>query len=89
VTAYQLKKLIMSVELRETMNIGEVVNLLIIRPTANAEERKQVLEELGRAISNKCNWVGEDILTVFKSALEDANYHSFNKSVSELWEEQQ
>tara|TARA_R100001082_G_C4351286_1_gene154654 strand:- start:395 stop:586 length:192 start_codon:yes stop_codon:yes gene_type:complete len=63
--------------------------MLTIRPTANAEERKEVLEELGRAISYKCNWVGEDILTVFKSALEDANFHSFNKLVSELWEEQQ
>ena len=63
--------------------------MLTIRPTANAEEREQVLEELGRAISCKCNWVGEDILTVFKSALEDANYHSFNDLVSELWEKQQ
>ena len=62
--------------------------MLTIRPTANAEEREQVLEELGRAISRKCNWAGDDILTVFKSALEDANYHSFNDLVSELWEKQ-
>jgi len=47
---------------------------------------KEELEKLGRAISYKCKWVGEDILTVFKSALEDANYHSFNDLVSELWE---
>ena len=52
------------------------------------QERKQVLEELGREISNRCMWRGEDILTVFKSALEDANYHSFNDLVSELWEKQ-
>jgi len=50
---------------------------------------KEELEKLGRAISYKCKWVGEDILTVFKSALEDANYHSFNDLVSELWEKQQ
>ena len=48
---------------------------------------KEELEKLGRDISHKCKWVGEDILTVFKSALEDANYHSFNELVSELWEE--
>ena len=50
---------------------------------------KQELEKLGRDISHKCKWVGEDILTVFKSALEDANFHSFNKLVSELWEDEQ
>ena len=47
---------------------------------------KEELEKIGREISHKCQWVGEDILTVFKSALEDANYHSFNDLVSELWE---
>ena len=47
------------------------------------------LEEFGRHIAYRCRWEGEDILTVFKSALEDANFHSFNKLVSELWEEQQ
>jgi len=50
---------------------------------------KEELEKLGRSISYKCKWAGEDILTVFKSALEDANCHSFNKLVSELWENQQ
>ena len=49
---------------------------------------QQELEKLGCDISHKCKWVGEDILTVFKSALEDANFHSFNDLVSELWEKQ-
>ena len=49
---------------------------------------KQELEKLGRDISHKCRWAGDDILTVFKSALEDANFHSFNESVSELWEKE-
>ena len=48
---------------------------------------KNQLEKLGRDIGYKCNWVGEDILTVFKSALEDANYHSFNETVSKAWKE--
>jgi hypothetical protein len=49
---------------------------------------KQELEKLGRDISHKCKWAGDDILTVFQSALEDANFHSFNESVSELWEKE-
>ena len=49
---------------------------------------KEELEKLGRSISYKCKWAGDDILTVFKSALEDANFHSFNKLVSELWEKE-
>ena len=43
------------------------------------------LEKLGREISHKCEWVGEDILIVFQSALEDANYHTFNKLVTKVW----
>ena len=45
------------------------------------------LEKLGQEISRKCNWVGEDIFTVFQAALEDANYHTFNRLVGELWRE--
>ena len=48
---------------------------------------QQELEKLGCDIAHKCRWAGEDILTVFKSALEDANYHTFNKMVSETWKE--
>ncbi len=62
--------------------------MLTIRPTANAEERKEVLEELGRAMSYKCNWVGEDIFTVLQSALEDANYHREREALTETWEHQ-
>ena len=63
---------------------------MINLPTINRTEdlTQEELEKLGREISQTCLWVGEDILTVFKSALEDANFHSFNKSVSELWEKE-
>ena len=54
----------------------------------NGRGTKEDLEKLGREISQTCLWVAEDILTVFKSALEDANFHSFNKLVSELWEKE-
>jgi len=46
---------------------------------------KQELEKLGRDISHQCKWSGDDIITVFQSALEDANYHSFNELVSVMW----
>ena len=48
---------------------------------------KKELEKLGCDISKRCQWYGADILTVFQSALEDANYHSFNKLVSKAWRE--
>ena len=59
-------------------------------PTINRTEdlTQEELEKLGREISHTCLWAGDDILTVFKSALEDANFHSFNESVSELWEKE-
>jgi len=47
---------------------------------------KNQLEKLGIEISNKCQWSGDDIVAVFQSALEDANYHKFNKLVTAIWE---
>ena len=58
-----------------------------VRSVINLNQEK--LEKLGWQVASRCRWSGDDILTVFKSALEDANYHSFNKLVSELWEKQQ
>tara|TARA_R100001163_G_scaffold50787_1_gene38215 strand:+ start:337 stop:540 length:204 start_codon:yes stop_codon:yes gene_type:complete len=46
---------------------------------------KEELEKLGREISQTCLWSGDDIITVFQSALEDANFHSFNELVSVMW----
>ena len=54
----------------------------------NGRGTKEDLEKLGREISQTCLWAGDDILTVFKSALEDANFHSFNEKFNELWNEQ-
>tara|TARA_R100000234_G_scaffold63597_2_gene38659 strand:+ start:4272 stop:4490 length:219 start_codon:yes stop_codon:yes gene_type:complete len=62
-----------------------MVNDLITYRETNGRASKEELEKLGRKISECCLWIGDDIITVFQSALEDANYHRFNKSVSELW----
>ena len=51
----------------------------INKPTE--EEKKQ---KLGSLVSKVCEWSGQDILDVLQLALEDSNYHSFNKAVSHL-----
>ena len=47
---------------------------------------KQELEKLGRDISHKCKWVGEDIFIVLQSALEDANFHKERAVLTKVWE---
>jgi len=42
-------------------------------------------QDLGREISQRLRWSGEDIVEVFQAALEDANYHQFNRSVGKIW----
>tara|TARA_R100000231_G_scaffold11058_2_gene13211 strand:- start:573 stop:755 length:183 start_codon:yes stop_codon:yes gene_type:complete len=46
------------------------------------------LEKLGRDISHKCQWVGEDIFVVLQAALEDANFHREREALMETWEHQ-
>ena len=47
---------------------------------------KQELEKLGREISHKCQWVGEDIFIVLQAALEDANFHKEREVLTKVWE---
>ena len=43
------------------------------------EEKKQ---KLGSLVSKVCEWSGSDIFDVLQLALEDSNYHEFNKKVT-------
>ncbi len=47
---------------------------------------QQELEKLGRDISHKCQWVGEDIFVVLQAALEDANFHKEREVLTKVWE---
>ena len=49
---------------------------------------QQELEKLGRDISHKCKWDGQDIFIVLQSALEDANFHREREALTETWEHQ-
>ena len=49
---------------------------------------KEELEKLGRSISYKCRWDGQDIFIVLQSALEDANFHREREALIETWEHQ-
>ena len=42
-------------------------------------------EKLGEEISRKCKFNGEENVKVFQAALEDASYHTFNKTISKEW----
>lgn len=43
--------------------------------------------ELGVYISQKCKWSGQDIFEVMQSAFEDSNYHSWNETMTDAWDE--
>tara|TARA_R110002020_G_scaffold69314_1_gene180378 strand:+ start:353 stop:541 length:189 start_codon:yes stop_codon:yes gene_type:complete len=43
---------------------------------------------LGVEISNKLRWDGDDIVAVFRAALENSNYHTFNAAVEAMWQVQ-
>jgi len=45
-------------------------------------------QEMGRQIARKVEWDGQDIVTIFQAALEEANYHTFNAVVTAAWEMQ-
>ena len=42
-------------------------------------------ETLGRLIASHFKWDGERIFQTMLSAFEDANFHAFNREMSELW----
>ena len=43
---------------------------------------------MGVEISNELRWYGEDIVTVFRAALENSNYHTFSAAVEAMWQVQ-
>jgi hypothetical protein len=47
---------------------------------------QQELEKLGRDISHKCKWDGQDIFVVLQAALEDANFHKEREVLTKVWE---
>tara|TARA_X000001388_G_scaffold72201_1_gene62654 strand:+ start:395 stop:625 length:231 start_codon:yes stop_codon:yes gene_type:complete len=47
-----------------------------------------VKKSLGTTISKVCEWNGSDILDVLQIALEDSNYHTLNKCVTSLRQQQ-
>jgi len=48
--------------------------------------RDRQVEGLGMAIASWADWSGSTIMEVFKSALEDANFHSESEMVGEMIE---
>ena len=45
-------------------------------------------QRLGVEISNELRWYGDDIVTVFRAALENSNYHTFSAAVEAMWQVQ-
>lgn len=46
------------------------------------EKLDEIKHVLGSLVSKTCEWSGSDILDVLQIALEDSNYHSFNKELT-------
>lgn len=44
---------------------------------------------LGLLIAKHFEWDGQDIFDTMKYAFEEANFHSFNKDMEFVWEQQQ
>jgi len=69
--------------------LSEVINQLNEENKIPGDDFKQekldeIKQVLGSLVSKTCEWSGTDILDVLQIALEDSNYHSFNKAVSHL-----
>jgi len=69
--------------------LSEVINQLneenkIPEDNFKQEKLDEIKKVLGSLVSKTCEWSGSDILDVLQLALEDSNYHSFNKKVSTL-----
>ena len=69
--------------------LSEVINQLneenkIPEADQTQEKLNEIKQILGSLVSKTCEWAGSDILDVLQIALEDSNYHSFNKKVSTL-----
>jgi len=69
--------------------LSEVVNQLneenkITEAQIEQEKLDAIKHKMGSLISKGCEWSGQDILDVVQIALEDSNYHSFNKELTLL-----
>ena len=67
--------------------LSEVVNQLneenkITEAQIEQEKLDAIKHKMGSLISKVCEWSGQDILDVVQIALEDSNYHSFNKELT-------
>jgi len=67
--------------------LSEVVNQLneenkITEAQIEQEKLDAIKHKMGSLISKVCEWSGQDILDVLQIALEDSNYHSFNKELT-------
>ena len=67
--------------------LSEVINQLneenkIPEADQTQEKLDEIKHILGSLVSKTCEWAGSDILDVLQIALEDSNYHSFNKELT-------
>ena len=70
--------------MEQNMSDKELLNLVAenslasgyVPEFANVKSPEHLREALGCAIAAWCSWGGTNIMEVFMSALEDANYHS-------------
>tara|TARA_A200000159_G_scaffold92508_1_gene85958 strand:+ start:1988 stop:2215 length:228 start_codon:yes stop_codon:yes gene_type:complete len=58
------------------------------RTAFNSDYVASDAEALGILISQYFEWDGEKIFQTMFNAMEDANFHTFNKQLKELWEKQ-
>ena len=52
------------------------------------EKFEDVKNSLGSTVSKVCEWNGVDILDVLQIALEDSNFHTLNKEITKIREEE-
>ena len=69
--------------------LSEVVNQLneqnkIEEAKFEQEKLDAIKQKMGSLFSKVCEWSGQDILDVVQIALEDSNYHAFNKELTLL-----
>ena len=67
--------------------LSEVINQLKEENKIPGDDFKQekldeIKQVLGYLVSKTCEWSGTDILDVLQIALEDSNYHEFNKELT-------
>ena len=67
--------------------LSEVINQLneenkIPEADQTQEKLNEIKQILGSLVSKTCEWSGSDILDVLQIALEDSNYHEFNKNLT-------